>query len=83
MLKIGEDDSTRIRENKEFNSINLMRRALEMTLLKKGWVTCVSCCSLKFFTFNTIGNHICEICKGKPRSNSYQDFDDAYSVVGV
>lgn len=83
MARVGEDDQTRKKENAEFTAVNLMRRELGMPLLQKGWVKCISDCGDDFFTFDKKGNRMCDVCKSKPRSNSYQDFDDAYSIVGA
>jgi len=83
MARIGEDYRTRKKENQEFESVNFMRRELGMPLLEKGWVTCISDCKDEFFTFDKKGNRMCEACKAKPRGNAYQDFDDAYSIVGA
>jgi len=82
-VRIGDGEKKRRKELVEFHSINYMREELEMPLLKKGWVACVSGCGDEFFTFDKKGNRICETCKNKPKSRTFHDFDDAFAVVGV
>jgi len=83
MCRVGEDYKKRKKENCEFESINLMRECLGMTLLEKGWVKCISDCGDEVYSFDKKGNRMCEFCKTKPRNNTYNNFDDAYSIVGA
>jgi len=83
MRRIGDDYKVRKKESAEFEAINFMREGLGILLLEKGWVTCISGCGAEFFTFDKKGNRMCDSCKSKPRHNTYQDFDDAYSIVGA
>jgi len=83
MARIGEDELTRKKERVEFESINFTRKELGMPLLQKGWVTCISGCGDEFFTFDKKGNRMCEVCKYKPRNDSYHDFYEAYTVAEV
>ncbi len=83
MGRVGEGEKKRKKESAEFKSINFMREALNMPLLEKGWVRCISDCGDDFFSFDVKGNRMCEVCKCKPRVNSFQDFNDAYSIVGA
>jgi len=83
MVRTGDDDKVRTREQAEFKSVNYMREKLNMPLLEKGWVKCVSDCGDEFFTFDKKGNRMCDECKAKPREKAYHDFDDAYCVTGI
>jgi len=82
-MRVGEDYKSRKKENVEFESINFMRECLEMPLLEKGWVKCIGGCSDEFYSFDKKGNRMCECCKTKPRNNTYNNFEDAYALVGV
>jgi len=83
MSRVGEGFKRRKKENTEFETINRMREGLDMPLLEKGWVKCISDCGDEFYSFDKRGNRMCEFCKAKPRGNSYANFDDAYSIVGA
>ena len=83
MARIGDGEDKRRKEKVEFDSINFMRRELELPLLKKGWVKCISGCGDEFFTFDAKGNRMCDLCRTKPRNNTYHDYQDAYTIGGA
>jgi len=68
----------------EFSEVNIMRAALDMPLLKKGKVKCMgNLCGEEFLTLDIVGNRLCPKCKNRSQDNVYNDFQDAYSVIGV
>lgn len=83
MLTLEKLEKRRLKELTEFRDINRMRKALGMILLKKGLIKCVGSCEEHFLSFDTVGNRMCPSCRTNPRDNTYNNFQDAYAIVGA
>jgi len=83
MLLLKELEKTRKKELQEFKDINRMRETLGMVILKKGIIKCGGRCDEEFLSFDTAGNRLCPACRTNPRENTYNNFHDAYAIVGA